>query len=179
MQLLLDFSVTIRYVLPTRLQKADMQCRIIRFQCNISYVLPTRLQKAEMQCWIIRFQCNHQVCSTHEVTESRNAVIVRFQCNHQVCSTHEVTESRNAVIIRFYCKHQVIPMRLQSANAEQQILVQPLGNVSPQQESFLLGLNKYGFHEFHYKVIFVSNYMHNYITQKLSSNSSLVDEISR
>ena len=42
----------------------------------------------------------------------------------------------------------------------------------------MLGLNKFGFHVFQYKVISVSNYKHNYSTQTLSSNSSLVAEIS-
>ena len=48
MQLLLDFSVTIRYVLPTKLQKAEMQL-LLDFSVTIRYVLPTRLQRAEMQ----------------------------------------------------------------------------------------------------------------------------------
>ena len=42
----------------------------------------------------------------------------------------------------------------------------------------MLELNKYGFHVFQYKVISVSNYKRNYSTQTLSSNSSLVAEIS-
>ena len=51
---LLDFSVTVRYVLPTRLQRAEMES-LLDFGVTIRYVLPTRLQKAEMQCRIIRF----------------------------------------------------------------------------------------------------------------------------
>ena len=39
-------------------------------------ILPTRLQKENAM--IIRIWHNHQVYSTHEVTESRNAVIIRF-----------------------------------------------------------------------------------------------------
>ena len=53
MQWLLDFSVTIRYVLPTRLQKAGMQW-LIDFSVTIRYVLPTKLQRAEMQ-WLLDF----------------------------------------------------------------------------------------------------------------------------
>ena len=48
---LLDFSVAIRYVLPTRLQRAEMQW-LLDFGVNIGYVLPTKLQRAEMQ-WLI------------------------------------------------------------------------------------------------------------------------------
>ena len=48
MQLLLDSSVTVRYVLPTRLQRAEMES-LLDFGVTIRYVLPTRLQKAEMQ----------------------------------------------------------------------------------------------------------------------------------
>ena len=54
MQLLLDFSVTVRYVLPTRLQRAEMES-LLDFGVTIRYVLPTRLQRAEMECRIIRF----------------------------------------------------------------------------------------------------------------------------
>ena len=53
MQWLLDFSVTIRYVLPTRLPKAKMQW-LLDFSVPIRYVLATRLQRAEMQ-WLLDF----------------------------------------------------------------------------------------------------------------------------
>ena len=103
--------------LPTRLQRGNAV--IIRFQCNHQYVLPTRLQRAEMQ-WLLNFSVTIRYCSTHEVTESRNAVIIRFQCNHQVRSTHATRLQRaNAVIIRFQCNHQyVLPTRLQRAEMQ-------------------------------------------------------------
>ena len=50
-------------------------------------------------------------------------MIIRFWCNHQVFASHEVTESRNAVIIKFYSVtiRYVLPSRLQKA--EKQLLL--------------------------------------------------------
>ena len=49
--------------LPTRLQRENVV--ILDFSVTIRYVLPTRLQR--VNAVIVRFWCNHQVCSAHEV----------------------------------------------------------------------------------------------------------------
>ena len=58
--------------------------------------------------------------------------------------------------------------------------MQPSGNVSPQKESFLLGLNKYGFHVFQYKVISVIISMISvYTLSDLGDLSNLIVSLSR
>ena len=55
-------NVTIRYTLPTRLRTANA---VIIINVTIRYVLPTKLQRESAMI------SNLQVCSTHEVTESK------------------------------------------------------------------------------------------------------------
>ena len=62
---------------------------MIIINVTFRYVLPTRLQRANA---VIIIKCNHQVYSTHEVTESKCSDY--YECNRQVCSTHEVTERK-------------------------------------------------------------------------------------
>ena len=57
-------NVTVRYILPTRLQRENA---MIIINVTFRYVLPTRLQRANA---VIIIKCNRQVYSTHEVTES-------------------------------------------------------------------------------------------------------------
>ena len=100
-------NVTFRYVLPTRLQRANA---VIIIKCNrqvysthevteskcsdiinvtIRYVLPTRLQRESAM--IIIYVTFRYVLPTR--LQRANAVII-IKCNRQVYSTHEVTESK-------------------------------------------------------------------------------------
>ena len=74
MQWLIDFSVTIRYVLPTRLRRAEMQW-LLDFSVTIRYVLPTRLQRAEMQ-WLLDFSVNSTGAPNENIVQNHLNIVV-------------------------------------------------------------------------------------------------------
>ena len=115
-------NVTIRYVLPTRLQR---ESAMIIIYVTFRYVLPTRLQRANA---VIIIKCNRQVYSTHEVTKRKCKDY--YYRNLQVCSTHEVTESKCSDYYINVTFRYVLPTRLQRAckcSDNYQILVQLSG----------------------------------------------------